>query len=592
MKKDWWHLFKLVKKRHSEAGYQYSEEPRKRVEISQRMKEIVDGNSAKRIIEELYKRPKRLSFTGKEKKARDFKEGVNLVYGSIESYKRHAYLSIFSLEYGLKNLLESIIDDTNNIPDFHAYIVVRQVEKWYLFVRNPKSECEGICREFEIIATGKTFDLWQDTRDEVDNSDVVLGQHEAFTNCSNEERFSIEPSVNPVIEKVSSILNIKKEELFIHTIWPNYKAAHHPEMDYCAYLLIQTEGFQNYVGLVSFYKRFAFSYEDAIVLNQGYSWTPIEEIISDTVKDIYADHGSSYRGKYYHLPSFSLITKLSSMLYEGGKFSAGIIIEDENCVPDIAFRKPTQFDARNVRAVRKLLEIVNENDGNDGNTSGTDVRQKLALLVKTYQENGEVFPRHDVVGFADANKYSDSPVFVIEDNLIWRYDYKRITKLCYSRGRYIVRKREDYDKERLKKELDSTFDKDKIEQLLTVIAQAWTQKHGTTILITDDAKCQIIDLCDKGRGYQIEEVELFTRKELIPKFTSIDGAMIIDSNCYCYAIGVILDGQTMVDGNMERGARYNSAKNYIAVLRDKRLKAVAVIVSEDRTMDVISTENV
>ena len=36
---------------------------------------------------------------------------------------------------------------------------------------------------------------------------------------------------------------------------------------------------------------------------------------------------------------------------------------------------------------------------------------------------------------------------------------------------------------------------------------------------------------------------------------------------------------------------YNSAKNYIATLKSLNMKAIAVVISEDRTMDVISTED-
>ena len=165
--------------------------------------------------------------------------------------------------------------------------------------------------------------------------------------------------------------------------------------------------------------------------------------------------------------------------------------------------------------------------------------------------------------------------------------------LRYKKGRYIVRKKEEYDKDLLKRKLIEVFDEDKVDSLAEVIKAAWKQRHGTTMLITDDsAKDDIIRLCSKDRGYEIFDVELWTNDNYTEMLTSIDGAVVIDSYGKCYAIGVILDGKTIVAGNMARGARYNSARNYIATLKKQNMWAVAVVISEDRTMDVISTEDI
>jgi len=38
----------------------------------------------------------------------------------------------------------------------------------------------------------------------------------------------------------------------------------------------------------------------------------------------------------------------------------------------------------------------------------------------------------------------------------------------------------------------------------------------------------------------------------------------LDTNGYCYVLGVILDGRAIVPGETSRGARYNSVNNYVA----------------------------
>lgn len=62
----------------------------------------------------------------------------------------------------------------------------------------------------------------------------------------------------------------------------------------------------------------------------------------------------------------------------------------------------------------------------------------------------------------------------------------------------------------------------------------------------------------------------------------IDGAVLACPNGVCHAIGVILDGQADPGCTPARGSRYNSALRY--VVGKPRL---AVVVSEDRTVDVI-----
>ena len=77
-------------------------------------------------------------------------------------------------------------------------------------------------------------------------------------------------------------------------------------------------------------------------------------------------------------------------------------------------------------------------------------------------------------------------------------------------------------------------------------------------------------------------------KTLTPKLycqvSGIDGAVLVDPQGVCYAIGVILDGPAHPACTPSRGARYNSGIRYVHVRDTRRL---AVVVSDDRTVDVI-----
>ena len=66
--------------------------------------------------------------------------------------------------------------------------------------------------------------------------------------------------------------------------------------------------------------------------------------------------------------------------------------------------------------------------------------------------------------------------------------------------------------------------------------------------------------------------------ELLSHLTGIDGAVLVDPNGYCHAIGVILDGLATAQGNPARGARFNSALRYVEFAASRNVPTLAVIV--------------
>ena len=72
--------------------------------------------------------------------------------------------------------------------------------------------------------------------------------------------------------------------------------------------------------------------------------------------------------------------------------------------------------------------------------------------------------------------------------------------------------------------------------------------------------------------------------------TSIDGAIMADMKGNVHAIGAILDGEAEEAGDVSRGARYNSVKNYISVTKRKNTASniFGVIVSEDGDVNLVT----
>lgn len=105
------------------------------------------------------------------------------------------------------------------------------------------------------------------------------------------------------------------------------------------------------------------------------------------------------------------------------------------------------------------------------------------------------------------------------------------------------------------------------------------QKMGSMIVIAEDAESEALRL--DAQGTRIQPVAL--SDELLRQASAIDGSILIDPQGYCHAIGVILDGLANDQCTPSRGSRFNSAVRYV---RSGTARRLAIIVSEDRTVDV------
>ena len=61
----------------------------------------------------------------------------------------------------------------------------------------------------------------------------------------------------------------------------------------------------------------------------------------------------------------------------------------------------------------------------------------------------------------------------------------------------------------------------------------------------------------------------------------------MDANFTVHGVGIILDGVALSVGTSARGARYNSSKCYLDNRKRAGQNFVAVVVSEDESVDVL-----
>lgn len=120
------------------------------------------------------------------------------------------------------------------------------------------------------------------------------------------------------------------------------------------------------------------------------------------------------------------------------------------------------------------------------------------------------------------------------------------------------------------------------EALWQLALQAAEQQHGTMLVVHEAAETEARRLSPQALSI---EPQLLSA-ELLAAVTSIDGAVLVDPEGNCHAVGVILDGkQVEGKGDSARGARFNSAVRYYHGEHDAA--CVIVIVSEDGMIDLL-----
>ena len=122
-------------------------------------------------------------------------------------------------------------------------------------------------------------------------------------------------------------------------------------------------------------------------------------------------------------------------------------------------------------------------------------------------------------------------------------------------------------------------------------------RHGAMIIIAGktDIEKELKRLCrDWNRGYLLEKpFDIVKEIQYVDRYAKVDGAIFMDSSGKCYAYGVMVDGEAKKCGDLSRGARHNSAYNYLMNRKIvDNMKMLAFLQSEDGMTELVSTEDV
>ncbi len=275
--------------------------------------------------------------------------------------------------------------------------------------------------------------------------------------------------------------------------------------------------------------------------------------------------GVAIRDRSYGcLDLFEQFNLISSLMYEGTQGTGRLLLAQpagDAVDMSLQFAEPVPF--REPRWARKVLQLA---------SGGT------ALIANCAQ----IFGLGKV---AEGYNYAESQdVFEIEflDHYHWRLRCGDQVLLVSAYGRPSL-PQEGLPRVRLCDTYQRLFpaaDTEDFERFWELCQAAVKQRHGSMLVVAEDADSEAERL--QNQGARIEPTAL--TPALYCQVSGIDGAVLVDPQGVCYAIGVILDGLAHPACIPSRGARYNSGIRYV---RAKSTRRLAVVVSHDRTVDVI-----
>lgn len=261
---------------------------------------------------------------------------------------------------------------------------------------------------------------------------------------------------------------------------------------------------------------------------------------------------------------FDHVNILSTYRYEGA-VNYGVLILIPPSEADILVELELPIKLSSYKSIRKLLAMCGKgvsllvNEDNEAYGLGKNIPEKI-------------YPEVEFLGYFS-----------------WRLSFEHEELMSCTNLQPQLPNKQKY-RENIRTKLNETFGKNNFDKkaIMDVIDIAKQQMKGTMLVVSENAEDEakrLVSTCMLVKPTKIN-------REVTRHLTEIDGAILINSACICYGIGVILDGEASESGDISRGARYNSAIRYLTRQKKKDAKCLIVVVSEDQYVDIVSVSDI
>ncbi len=258
---------------------------------------------------------------------------------------------------------------------------------------------------------------------------------------------------------------------------------------------------------------------------------------------------------------FDALNEISSLRYEGGETHGEIVFAPNDCsslCQQVTFLQPIPLTSH--RLVRKIVEmsdinlacLCNSGEGLSG------------LVTVTIDDNNPIF-RVVFTGHYRWDLYFNELLLMTCAFGIPTLPSPRLTEAEFTSNtqRILI-----------------GINTSQCQTLWAIVSAAMEQRHGTMIVISEAADTEAKRL--QAQSLPITPIPL--TPELVRRISGIDGAILVDRDCQCHALGVILDGLASSNGDSSRGARFNSAIRYVESVK---VQTICLVVSEDGHVNMI-----
>lgn len=291
---------------------------------------------------------------------------------------------------------------------------------------------------------------------------------------------------------------------------------------------------------------------------------------------------------------FFLFNLLSVETYERKVLRSSIIYPSVIKELDVSFQNTPEFERKNYRVIRKVLELSN------GGEVVVVAEPNRILGLSRFQNFKDV---KSVVFSLEGNYWE---VFISDSFISERKPPKEIVSnfggvdflsLVRFRNGFPEVYKKGFDRYEIKKHLKSVFgdlDEQKVKKISKLVEEVLKLSHGALMVITTPEMAKQESARLSSRLFRVNPFSLFddvnnVKLDLLRSIASIDGAFIVDVDGVCYGIGIILDGDVSVAEKSSRGARYNSSVRYI---ESRNNKALAIVISDDGMVDIVSSDEI
>ena len=291
-------------------------------------------------------------------------------------------------------------------------------------------------------------------------------------------------------------------------------------------------------------------------------WSDRSELIRKAARAL-VESVSVFTGYEFQSELTVALDEISAQPYEG-RSGAGALLLASAANPSVepVLEFVESIPVTETRSMRKALEMAGA-----GQHLLCDGRRVvgLARLRDTYDPAGE-----------------DAFVFNVMSRGVWELSHNDVPLLRMSNTRPSLPQ----------PRLDATHFKSVARRLFTGISDndadvlwglaesASVASHGTMLVVHQNAKDEAARLTPQAQQVQPQLLDA----TVLAAVTNIDGAVLVDPNGTCHAVGVILDGHASGKGDPSRGARFNSAVRYHDTQRGQCL---VIIVSEDGMINLL-----